>query len=328
MAAFQVTSSSFLSDPRTICNASSLQNVDIYQGLQYQAVDKAVLMYDQPSGSLILSTDIVGGATGPTGPAGTSSTTGATGPTGSTGFTGYTGPAGTASATGATGPIGPTGYTGPQGKGGSVGATGYTGYTGFTGFTGPQGYQGPPGVPGVPGPTGAPGIINNIYTNYNTPAGSFLWYCGTTPPANYLICDGRAVGRSTYSLLYQAIGTLYGAGDGSSTFNLPDTRGYFVRSLDRGRGIDPNRALGSSTGDRIMNHSHIYYFGGGQVQQGGFWGGPESGYSTSQKIISAKTDILMSRTGPNGQPDFLPDSTETFPKNIAFIGIISTGNTA
>src|SRR5215469_16888224 len=55
-----------------------------------------------------------------------------------------------------------------------------------------------------------------------TPTGSFIPFAGATAPSGWLMCDGSAVSRTTYSALYAVIGTAYGAGDGSTTFNLPD----------------------------------------------------------------------------------------------------------
>jgi len=59
------------------------------------------------------------------------------------------------------------------------------------------------------------------------PTGTVLPWAGasTNPPAGYLMCDGQAVSRSTYSDLFAVIGTTYGAGNGSSTFNVPNMRG-------------------------------------------------------------------------------------------------------
>lgn len=53
----------------------------------------------------------------------------------------------------------------------------------------------------------------------------------STPPSGYLFCDGRAVNRTAYNALFNTIGTKYGTGDGSTTFNLPDLRGQFLRGL-------------------------------------------------------------------------------------------------
>lgn len=65
----------------------------------------------------------------------------------------------------------------------------------------------------------------NAGTTESTPAGIIQQFGGTTAPTGYLICDGSAISRATYSGLFAAIGTSYGAGDGSTTFNLPDLRG-------------------------------------------------------------------------------------------------------
>lgn len=56
-------------------------------------------------------------------------------------------------------------------------------------------------------------------------AGSIFMFAGSTAPSGYLMCDGSAVSRTTYSNLFAAIGTRYGTGDGSTTFNLPDLSG-------------------------------------------------------------------------------------------------------
>ena len=78
--------------------------------------------------------------------------------------------------------------------------------------------------------------------------GTLKYFAGSTPPANTLACDGSAVSRTTYPELFAAIGTTWGAGDGSTTFNLPDLRGMFVR------GTGGNAAaLGVEQGDAIRN---------------------------------------------------------------------------
>ena len=60
------------------------------------------------------------------------------------------------------------------------------------------------------------------------PAGVIEMFGGSTAPSGYLICDGSAVSRTTYSKLFTAIGTTYGAGDGSTTFNVPNIKGRVV----------------------------------------------------------------------------------------------------
>lgn len=77
-----------------------------------------------------------------------------------------------------------------------------------------------------------------------------------TPPAGWLRANGSAVSRATFSALFARIGTRFGAGDGSTTFNLPDLRGRFPRFWDDGRGIDIGRTLGSDQAGTIQSHTH------------------------------------------------------------------------
>ena len=76
-----------------------------------------------------------------------------------------------------------------------------------------------------------------------------------TPPPGSFRANGAAVSRVVYAKLFAKIGTKYGAGDGVSTFNLPDPRGFFPRFWDDGRGIDVGRALGSFQADAIRSHT-------------------------------------------------------------------------
>ena len=80
----------------------------------------------------------------------------------------------------------------------------------------------------------------------STPTGAILPFGGVSAPTGYLLCDGSAVNRDTYSDLFAIIGTRYGAGNGVNTFNVPDTRGEFLRGNDNGKGVDAGRVLGSS----------------------------------------------------------------------------------
>ncbi|MCB0383590.1 MAG: tail fiber protein [Psychroserpens sp.] len=83
------------------------------------------------------------------------------------------------------------------------------------------------------------------------PVGAIFSFPIDTPPTGYLVCDGSAVSRTTYANLFALIGTTYGAGDGSTTFNLPDYRGKFLRGLDSGSGNDPDATLRLDRGDGI-----------------------------------------------------------------------------
>jgi microcystin-dependent protein len=82
--------------------------------------------------------------------------------------------------------------------------------------------------------------VNVLIRDYNNPiaqqrlvpSGTVLPFAGTTAPTGFLLCSGQAVSRSTYSDLFAAIGTTYGAGDGSTTFNVPDLRGRVPAGKD------------------------------------------------------------------------------------------------
>ncbi|HPF83203.1 MAG TPA: phage tail protein [Bacilli bacterium] len=72
-------------------------------------------------------------------------------------------------------------------------------------------------------------LSNSMAASSSTPAGTIISYGGVTVPDGYLVCDGREVSRADYPNLYLSIGNTYGAGNGTTTFNLPDLRGEFLR---------------------------------------------------------------------------------------------------
>jgi hypothetical protein len=89
------------------------------------------------------------------------------------------------------------------------------------------------------------------------PAGAVLPFAMETPPTGWLECDGSAVSRSTYSGLFAAIGEVFGVGDSSTTFNLPDLRGQFIRGWDHGAATDPNAATRTDSGDGSTTGDHV-----------------------------------------------------------------------
>ena len=109
---------------------------------------------------------------------------------------------------------------------------------------------------------------SNTITNA-IPAGVIEMFGGSSAPTGYLLCDGSAVSRTTYSKLFTAIGTTYGAGDGSTTFNVPNLKGKVAVGLDSAdTSFD---ALGETGGEKthtlsvaeMPSHSHSlpnYYF--------------------------------------------------------------------
>ncbi len=90
-----------------------------------------------------------------------------------------------------------------------------------------------------------------------TPAGAMLDYGGAAAPSGWLLCDGTAASRTVYAALFAAIGTVYGVGDGTTTFNLPDFQGRMA--VGKGTHADVD-SLGESDGyvlaDRRPKHKH------------------------------------------------------------------------
>jgi microcystin-dependent protein len=93
----------------------------------------------------------------------------------------------------------------------------------------------------------------------SVPTGAALDWFGSTAPAGFLLCDGSAVSRSTYAALFAAIGVVYGSGDGTTTFNLPDTRGRMLVGVSPGGNAEVS-ALGANDGTaaaaRRVRHAH------------------------------------------------------------------------
>jgi microcystin-dependent protein len=86
-----------------------------------------------------------------------------------------------------------------------------------------------------------------------TPTGALLQYGAVTAPIGWLLCDGSAVSRSTYADLYNAIGTTFGLGDGSTTFNVPDMRGRVPVGYAAAGGHSDVSALNNDDGTALAN---------------------------------------------------------------------------
>jgi len=151
--------------------------------------------------------------------------------------------------------------TGPQGAKGDTGATGPQGAKGDTGATGPQGAKGDTGATGPQGVKGDTGATGEIDIFLDSIVGQVAFFAMKTAPVGWLKANGAKISRTTYSNLFKAIGTTFGGGDDSTTFQLPDLRGEFLRGWDDNRGNDMGRVLGSWQEDSIKNHSHTFTTG-------------------------------------------------------------------
>lgn len=112
---------------------------------------------------------------------------------------------------------------------------------------------------------GSADVTGRVYqaTHMLVPPGSVVAYIASSAPGGWLLCDGSAVSRTTYSILFGIIGTTFGTGDGSTTFNLPDMRGRVPVGYGTGSGLTA-RTLAASGGeethvlttDEMPSHSH------------------------------------------------------------------------
>lgn len=160
----------------------------------------------------------------------------------------------------------------------------------------------------------------DVYVNGSAlvPVGTLLWFAGGFPPTGWLECDGSLLSRSQYSRLFAVIGTLYGAGNGTTTFKLPDlkTTGLFVRSRSA------LQSVGVVQEDAIRNIT-------------GRWGGPvvsnHGNYASGafHAVSDIASHVTAQLTGTYDTYGYafdaskvVPTATENRPRNIAAIAII------
>lgn len=157
------------------------------------------------------------------------------------------------------------------------------------------------------------------------PSGMVMTFAGDFAPAGWLKANGAAVSRTAYAKLFAAIGTRYGAGDGHSTFNLPDLRGEFARFWDDGRGVDAGRALGSKQGDALQKHTHLIGTSSGENLNSGLPGIDDKYWQTSGGNYAPATGhiALTHDTGSDGYGRVGGRfAGETRPRNIALLACI------
>ncbi len=186
--------------------------------------------------------------------------------------------------------------------------------------------------------------------------GKISHYAMAAIPQGWLKCDGSAVSRATYAALFAAVGTTYGAGDGATTFNLPDLRGEFIRGLDDGRGVDAGRALGSAQAQDMQPHAHgvndpghahgvtdpghahgvtdpghahgsniIQFVGAGGVQAASAGSSYNYGNSTTNPTgvsVNAGATGIGINAGATGITTANTGTTETRPRNVAMVACI------
>lgn len=122
----------------------------------------------------------------------------------------------------------------------------------------------------------------------------------------FLYCSGQAVSRTTFADLFGVISTAFGAGDGSTTFNVPDFRGEFIRGWDDGRLIDSGRGFRTFQDWLGANHSHGGNTGNVSVDHshGGNTGDRNADHSHGYQRTRNGNRPLDSATGTCNQGDF------------------------
>lgn len=162
-----------------------------------------------------------------------------------------------------------------------------------------------------------------------SPAGMIGAFALTAAPTGWVVCDGSAVSRTTYAVLFAAMGTIHGSGDGTTTFNLPDYRGQFLRGFDpilirdfdgaSRTAMNAGGATGNNVGavqsDAFQGHYHQWVnYQGGSGGSTGFYNGPTNTVSTGS-VRSPTSD------GTNGTPR---TSSETRPTNATVLYCVKT----
>ena len=153
------------------------------------------------------------------------------------------------------------------------------------------------------------------YASASSNVGMVGHFACSSAPSGWLKANGAAVSRTAYAALFAAIGTTFGVGDGSTTFNLPDLRGEFLRGWDDGRGVDAGRAFGSQQSHLARTLNRINY-------------GDQTGGSLNTDMTwSYANNTSNCWTGVPAGTDrryftFYADAAETRGRNVALLACI------
>lgn len=172
-------------------------------------------------------------------------------------------------------------------------------------------FTGTPTVPTAAVGTNTTQAASTAFAQAAVGIGQVSMFAMSTPPAGWLKANGAAISRATYAALFAAIGTTFGAGDGSTTFNVPDMRGEFARGWDDARGVDIGRLFGSAQTDEFKKHRHPQY----EYDSGNSVPIPDGSLAYD---LNASITTGYERTALIGYAG----GTETRPRNIAMLACI------
>lgn len=156
------------------------------------------------------------------------------------------------------------------------------------------------------------------------PVGSIVAWPTATPPTGWLECDGSAISRTSFATLFAVISDDYGAGDGSTTFNIPDYRGEFLRGMDPGNARDPDSAsrtdrgdgttganVGTKQGHQFLLHGHPARYSGASSTPDGSGGiALDNGSNSDQPAFTGTLGTTL------GQQISGSGGNETRPRNV------------
>ncbi len=142
------------------------------------------------------------------------------------------------------------------------------------------------------------------------PVGSTMRWKTASAPAGWLVCNGAAVSRAVYAALFALLGTTYGAGDGSSTFNLPNSTDRMNIGAGNLYGLG---ALGGSKDAIVVAHTHgitdpthSHNYAQGNIGNGSAGSGAYTGAATTYTTTASSTGISINSTGSSGTNANLP----------------------
>lgn len=161
-----------------------------------------------------------------------------------------------------------------------------------------------------------PTATSGYWALSGTPVGAVFHFAAATPPAGFLECDGSEISRSAYAALFAAIGTTYGAGDGSTTFALPDLRDDFIRgarTTSRPVGTREDYAIENITGQFGLDDRGANGDGVNRLS-GAFYSDSTSGTGASGSEVGVIVKFDASKV--------VKTSTETRPRNVALLACI------
>jgi len=140
----------------------------------------------------------------------------------------------------------------------------------------------------------------------SSPSGAVMAFARNSAPTGWLKANGAAVSRTTYAALFASIGTTFGAGNGTTTFNLPDLRGEFVRGWADDRSVDTGRVFGSAQSEEFKAHTHAITI------------------ADNGSASSGTTSVSSSSISNNSLESTSAGGTETRPRNVALLYCIKT----